>query len=420
MLHPPQEDSVVEAPRTALLLELAAGLQRVGTPPGRVEHTLEDVSHSLGIRGRFFALPSAVLASLYEGGREQTRLVPAPSGETDLVALEGLRRVGRDVVAGTLSPVQARSRIAQIMSAPPEFGRVVTVLSFGWVSALAALIFGGGPMEAAVAGFAGALIGAMQVGASSRGLSGLLEAGSASVAAFVAATLAVALPHSAEIAVLAALIVLVPGFTIHRALTDLSTGHLLSGSSRMAHAGTVLLLMGFGVALGGRAAGALVGAPSFVEPMGIPVWQRVVALLVMTPALRVLFRAPQGSSLWIAGAVSIAWFGSMGGSYLLGPDLGPFLGALALGLYALLWEKMADRPAALPLAPGLLVLVPGAIGFRGVAALLGGDPMRAVETGFSAMLVATSLVTGLLLANVLVRGGVPRDALRDVPWHDPA
>ncbi|MCO4774028.1 MAG: threonine/serine exporter family protein, partial [Deltaproteobacteria bacterium] len=299
--------------------------------------------------------------------------------------------------------------------APPVFGRVVTVVSFGWVSALAALLFGGGLPEAGVAGVAGALIGALQVMASSRGLAGLLEAGSAAVAAFVAATVASVWPHSAEIAVLSALIVLVPGFTIHRALTDLSTGHLLSGSSRMAHAGTVLLLMGFGVALGGRAAGALVGVADVAEPVGLPGWQRTAALLAMTPALRVLFRAPRRSWLWIAAAVSIAWFGAMAGSELLGPDLGPFLGALALGLYALLWERIADRPAALPLAPGLLVLVPGAIGFRGVAALLSGDPLRAVETGFSALLVATSLVTGLLLANVLARGGVRRGVVRGDP-----
>ena len=143
---------------------------------------------------------------------------------------------------------------------------------------------------------------------------------------------------------------------------------------------------------------------------GLPGWVRTAALLAMTPALVVLFRAPARSSLWIAAAVSIAWFGSMAGADLLGSDLGPFVGAFALGVFSLTWERVLDRPAALPLAPGLLVLVPGAIGFRGVAALLGGDPMRAVETGFSALLVATSLVAGLLVANVLVRGA-PRSGV---------
>lgn len=399
-----KEDSAPRPARVALLHELAAALQRVGTPPGRVECTLAEVSDAIGLRGSFFALPAAVLVCIETVDGEQTRVVSAPTGDPDLASLEGVRRVARQVVDGDLDIEGARRAIRAVLTAPPAHPFPMMLLAYAWTSAVAAVLFGGHSTEAAVAGLAGGLIGALLERGPAWGLSGLLEALSAALAALLATALATVVPFNPDVSVLSALIVLVPGFTIHRGLADLSTGHLLSGSSRMSRAVAVLLLMGFGVALGGRT-GAALGVPlPSPPPLELPAWVQTVALVAMTPALAVLFRAPRRSWFWMGAASLVAWFGAYGGGVLLGRDLGPFLGALALGVYALGWERTFDRPAALPLAPGLLVLVPGSIGFRGVAALLGGDPVTAVETAFSALLVATSLVTGLLLANVLVRG----------------
>ena len=59
--------------------------------------------------------------------------------------------------------------------------------------------------------------------------------------------------------------------------------------------------------------------------------------------------------------------------------------------------RLAPSPlafAALALAAlGLVacLLVPGEVGFRGVAALLSGESVAAIETGLAALLVAVSL-----------------------------
>jgi len=398
-----KQTSDCTAGRFQVVLELAEGLQRVGTPPARVESLLTEVAESLGIEGRYFSLPTAVFASFRTHGREVTQLVPAPTGGQDLGQLEALRSLATELAVGSLSVQSAREQLASLKSAPPPFSSLATVVSFGWSSAMAAVLFGGGWVEAAVAGVSGLLIGALHLRGLAWGLSGLLEATSAAIAAFVASLIASSVGYATELAVLSALIVLVPGFTIHRGLTNLSTGHIMSGSAWMAQAGTVLLLMGFGVAFGGRIAEVFVGAPSMGVSAEMPSWAASVALVVMTPSLQVLFRAPPRSGLWMMGSICIAWWGALFGERVLGNEASAFVGAFLLGVYALLWERIFDRPAALPLAPGLMVLVPGAVGFQGVAALLGGDPVGAVETGFAALMVATSLVTGLLAANLLVR-----------------
>lgn len=55
-----------------------------------------------------------------------------------------------------------------------------------------------------------------------------------------------------------------------------------------------------------------------------------------------------------------------------------------------------------------MLLVPGSIGFRGVSSFLADDTLAGVQSAFTMTLVAIALVTGLLMANVLMP---PRKAL---------
>ena len=52
--------------------------------------------------------------------------------------------------------------------------------------------------------------------------------------------------------------------------------------------------------------------------------------------------------------------------------------------------------------PGILMLVPGSLGYRALDAFVRHDTLRGVETAFSLLLVAISLVGGLLTANAVL------------------
>jgi uncharacterized membrane protein YjjB (DUF3815 family) len=62
------------------------------------------------------------------------------------------------------------------------------------------------------------------------------------------------------------------------------------------------------------------------------------------------------------------------------------------------------------LVPGILMLVPGSVGFRSLIALLERQALAGVETAFSTVLTAVALVAGLLIAGVLA----PERRLRDM------
>jgi uncharacterized membrane protein YjjB (DUF3815 family) len=102
----------------------------------------------------------------------------------------------------------------------------------------------------------------------------------------------------------------------------------------------------------------------------------------------------------VALGVAIAYGASSLGALALGP-LGAFLGALALGVASNLFSILRNRPALLMQAPGLFILVPGSVGYLGLAALLQSNTLSGVQAAFQMFLIGAALVYGLLFANLI-------------------
>ena len=64
--------------------------------------------------------------------------------------------------------------------------------------------------------------------------------------------------------------------------------------------------------------------------------------------------------------------------------------------------RIRDRPALVTLTPGILVLVPGSLGYRSLTAFLDNDTIAGIDFAFQMVIVAVSLVGGILTANAIV------------------
>ena len=53
------------------------------------------------------------------------------------------------------------------------------------------------------------------------------------------------------------------------------------------------------------------------------------------------------------------------------------------------------------LVPGILLLVPGSIGYLSVSSLMQRNTVAGIDTAFTMVLTAVSLVAGLLIASIL-------------------
>ena len=86
----------------------------------------------------------------------------------------------------------------------------------------------------------------------------------------------------------------------------------------------------------------------------------------------------------------------------MGIEMGAFTGALLVGLGSNLHARVFNRPATVTLIPGILLLVPGSVGFSSLSSLIADDIVSGMEMAFTMSIMGVALVTGLLLAGSIV------------------
>jgi uncharacterized membrane protein YjjP (DUF1212 family) len=399
MSAPPEREAV------SFVLSLGRGLHAAGHPAHRLERMLAAVARRLGLQAHFFSMPTALFASFGDEQEQRTFQVRAEPGSVNLARLAGLHEIATDVAHGRLSPTEGRRRLEALENAPPPYGPALTTASFALASGAAARFLGGSAADVGAGTLIGLAIGLLALAAGRLpALARVFEAVAAVLAALLAALLAAwGLDVAPYLATLSGLIVLVPGFSLTVALTEIATRHLMSGTARLMGALGTFLAIGFGVAAGTRL-GTLVGAPAAAVAPGAPLpeWSLWLALLVAPLAFVVLLRAAPRDAWAVLASAVLAFLGARAGARFIGPEIGAFAGALVVGVAGNLYGRRFDRPSAIPVVPGLLLLVPGAVGFQSFSSLLGRETVSGVEAGFRTVLGAASLAMGILFANALV------------------
>ena len=102
------------------------------------------------------------------------------------------------------------------------------------------------------------------------------------------------------------------------------------------------------------------------------------------------------------------YFGNWVGFLVLGTQLQGFLGGLVVGIISNVFNHVTNRPAFFLNLPGLILLVPGSVGFRGINLLFEQDGINAINTSFMMLTQAFALVAGFFLANLFSK---PRNSL---------
>jgi uncharacterized membrane protein YjjP (DUF1212 family) len=387
------------------VLRLGRALHMYGYTANGLEDVLCQVATQLALPGsQFFVTPTSILAAFGPQEQQRTHLIRLKPGDLNLAKLAAIDDVARRVAGATLSPLDGSAQLDAIVASPARYNRLVETLAYGFVSAAACRILDGGYAEMALSSLVGLVTGVLAIG--SRGIRDAV-----SVFPFVAAAIAALLVNGAgalgfsvstSITVLAGLVVLLPGLTLTLAMAELSSQHLIAGTARMAGAFTVFVGIAFGVALGTQLAKLLFGVAPNVGVVPAPTATLWIALLAAPIVFSVLLRARLRDIAAIVGVSVLGYGGAQLGSHVLGAQLGGGLGALTLAMASNLYERWTSHPATVTLVPGVLLLVPGSIGFRSFSLLLEQQVVVGVDAAFTMTMTAISLVAGLLLANILV------------------
>jgi uncharacterized membrane protein YjjP (DUF1212 family) len=389
---------------TEFLVELARALAANGSTADRIEGALSTTARRIGVRAEFFATPTSVFASIGTGRNNATRLVRVESADINLDRLVRLDAILQAVSSRELSISGARESIAEILARPGPWPMPMFLAAHTATGACAALFFGGRAREIGAGAAAGLTVGLLALLADRvRRLVRVFEFLSGALVAVVATTAGAHLPGlSTDTVIIAGLIALIPGLSLTIAVSEVATRHLLSGASRLIGAAASLASIAFGVATGSLLVRAILTVAPAQQPEPMPPAAQWIALAVAPSALAVLFKANARDLPAILALAAIGFLTARELGESLGPELAAGAGALLVGLAGNARAIWANRPVAVAVIPGLILLVPGSIGFRSLTAFLDQKAVQGLETAVLAVVVAIAIATGLLLANVLL------------------
>jgi uncharacterized membrane protein YjjP (DUF1212 family) len=386
------------------VVELGAAMNAAGEPAYTVQERLTRVAHAYDARGaRVSAFPTYLIVTMGRG-RPATLELTSVAATPRLDQISAVDRLVHQAEHGAVRPSDGLRRLDEIASMPSRFGKWPSIAGYSVLTLGLCLILQPPALDVAAAAVLGALVGVLRsVGSTQPALQVLVPL----VAAFsVSALSALAVKHDVTDpglrAMVASLIVFLPGTTLTTAVLELNAGQMVSGSSRLVSGVMQLALLTFGIIAGIEAVGVPTAVVFSDPPDLLGAWAPWLGVLVFAVGVTVANSAPTRSFPGLLVVLYAAWGGQVLGNALSGGYVSAFVGALVMTLVAAWVSRL---PSAMPrhasFLPGFWLLVPGALGLIGLTQLAG-DADEAgtadlVATVVSIFAVAIGVLCGTLL-----------------------
>lgn len=399
--------------RCDFVATMARRLHEAGTTAPRLEAALLGISRKLEIGCEVWSSPTAIILSFRlpedPGGAQRTEVLRLSPGDIDLGRLALVDDIAERVIDGELNVhtgAETLRRLGELPPPPPW----QALLGFSLASGGVAGIMEAAWIEILVAMSLGLILAVLAWRAQySRRLAPSVEPLGAFLVAISAAAFAHYLsPIAVQLVVLAGIIVLLPGLSLTSAAIEIATGHLVSGTARLAGATATLLKLAFGTLVAAQLA-RLLGWD--LAPGGLsaaPEWVLYPALLGATISFALLFRVQRRDFPIAIGAALLGFYASRFGSAQFGAEFGVFVAGFLVGVASNAYARWLGRPGAIVRVPGIILLVPGSVGFKSLSFVFERDVFLGLDSAFQLLILLVCLSAGLLFASTFIS---PRRAL---------
>jgi len=369
-----------------------------GYPVGFVRNALEDMASANGMPTvSAIVYPTSILVSSPESAVAQTRAVSAGDSSYLLHQVDMVDRIAGIARSRPGAAAWVRRRVDEVADLPAPFSRLQRIGAYGLLSAALSVLLESSWLGVLLAGLLGLAVGAVLL-ATERFASGSLALVVVAVSlgvALIVLVIARVVDPGVLPAMVAPLVILLPGGLLTIAVIELATGQIMSGSARAAAGAMRLLLLATGIV----AASALVGIPAFDpggdNPLGpVAPW---IAVALFGIGITVYQCARPGSIGWIVVVLYVAYGAQVLGDVLFDGVLSALVGAAVMTPVAVVIARQRTGPPALvSFLPAFWLLVPGALGLIGVASVLEGD-LGGASTIITTVATMIAIALGVLL-----------------------
>ncbi len=393
------------------LKRYARQLHMAGVPAHQFERMMTALGDKLGFNCQALSSPTSIFLSFqYQDDEEDNRPIPMQLDRMNPPAINlgntaELYDIGNCLLDDEVSTKKAYAKLKdwqpkqlyptwlQIICWGLSGGGVAVMLSASWAGIAAATL-------------SASLIGMLITHAGAALRQGGLEAIAALFSTFLVFALNRLVPGlDVFIIIMSSLIVLIPGLGLTIAVTELSTDHLASGSARLSGALVTLLKLSLGVLIGTVVAGWFgwsIDMEHAAHLSAPPDWFRWPALLTSAFGFGVLFSVRRKELHIAMLAAIVSYVISRLGVALGGLEFGVLLASMSVAILSNLYGRLAKQSGGLIRVPGVILLVPGTIGYHGATALFLDGGTNVTDTSLLALRLLISLVGGLLFGNTLL------------------
>jgi len=404
---PPSLAPTSDADAVRFLLLAARAYAAVDEVPARTEEGLEYLAQRLGFEADCTATATSIFMTLTKDGERWTEVIRVRAASPDYTRAVALHRLLERVVSREITPRDAAERLGTLLAWRPRSSILLDIGASALLSASAGLLLRADLTELGLVALLGATVGGVLHLVGGREalmpLAIVLLAAMASAAAFGFDRLR--LPDVRPVAVIvASVVILLPGWRLTVAMSELAQGHWTAGSGRFLAAVTTLLLLVVGVVVGQQVVEST-DRVRLVLPsaLNVPPWVRVLSPLAAGLSMTWLFNARRRDAGWIMLICVTTSLAAFGGGLWLGSTAGAFVGAFTATAVSTVLARRLRLPYVVFQQPATVLLVPGTIGFLSFGSLVDQNVTRAIQTGFQMLLVAITLSIGALLARVALR-----------------
>ncbi len=390
-----------------LATDLGYELAMSGAETFRVEESINRIFVAYGVESEVFAIPNCLTVSIETAdGQLLTRMRRIGSHGNDLDSVERFNGLSRAICNRVPEPHEAKAWMDMVRSSRLQYSYPVYLLGNFLGAAGFSVFFGGNWLDGLCGGICGLLVGF---------LSRFLEKLNANTffrtiaAAFAMALLAYLMSaadicHNSDMAVIGALMILVPGLLFTNAMRDIIYGDITSGVNRIVQVFLIAMALALGTAAAWSVVSSLSGTPVAPDAIYHPVAVQCIACFIGCIGFVILFNIHGPGGLLCALGGAFTWMVYLVAFELSGNDLTAyFWSSLFASFYSEVAARLRKCPAISYLVTSIFPLIPGASVYYTMNYAVRGMNEQFATQGLHTAAIAGIIAVGILLASTTVR-----------------
>jgi len=370
------------------ILELGRAQLAAGYPVDDVTRSLLAVAEANGRPDiGIFVLPNAVLLDDPVIGRARVIAENPKALRMDQAA--AVHDIAQEAKHREITPAQGLDELDDLSDREPRFAPWATILGRGLAAAGFALVFRVSPWGVGMAFACGLFVGLLTyVTRRHPAIQPLVPPLAAAVCAFAVFGFGSLIDDSVQpLRVVAApMITLIPGAAITRATQELASGHIISGAARLVSSIVQILVLTFGILVGGLLASVSPYDIGDLTEQRLPLWVAWIGAGIYAAGQVLAFNEPKGSVTPVITLLLLAFSVQQLMAWLTDAVIAAGVAA-AVGLFvAILIQDRSKRgtPAFVLFTPVFWLLVPGSLGLVALTEAVTGTANDATAQATSA------------------------------------